>query len=415
MRDSPLSAAPENTLPQRLEAVALELFWRKGYRATSTRDIAAALGVKQGSLYYHVKNKEDILYKICYASLQHVIRSVADAASAASDPLDGMRRIVATHLRSTLEQQKQLFVSIADYRSLSPERVEEIKIFWRDYQLFVSSVLDDGKDQQVIRRDIANKYLYLVPMSTVNWTVLWFHADEVLSYDQLAPVYTEVLVEGAATEAFRRSGKLQDLGQRSLSLDFQPIGAGSNSTHARILDVASTLFARRGFSNTSIREIAEAVGVEKASLYHYLASKDELNFEISRTAHQHLCTSVQHAVTNANSPEDKLYALIVAHISSLLQHQDWHATANEQLNALDQTRRKAIVTLRDEYEAGVREIIAGAQAAGVLRDDIPPKLLGLILLGMVTHVYPWYEAGKDIGPPELGRTVASLFLSGLRA
>ena len=216
------------------------------------------------------------------------MENVVEAASSASDPLDAMRRILGTHLISTLKQQKQFFVSIAEYRSLSPNRVDEIKIFWRDYQLLVSSVLDHGKAQRLIRSDIANKYLYFITISTVHWTVVWFRATESLTPDQLAPMYTNVLVDGAVSATARKSARLKKLLRPTMHVTLPPIDVGSNSTHARLLDLASTLFARQGFSNTSIREIAEAVGIEKASLYHYLSSKDDLNFEISRNAHEHL-------------------------------------------------------------------------------------------------------------------------------
>lgn len=405
----------QKNFEQRLQATALELFWEKGYRATSTRDIAAALSVKQGSLYYYVKNKEDVLYAICYSSLQHVIESVTAAAATASDPLARMCRILDTHLRSTLEQRKQLFVSIADYRSLSAERVDQIKIFWRDYQIFVSSVLDAGKAAGCIRQDLPDRYLYLIAMSTINWMVLWFRPGQELTPEDFAPIYTDVLINGAATAAARRADRVDSLGQQGGQHAVPPIDVGSNSTHARLLDTASTLFARRGFSNTSVREIAEAVGIEKASIYHYLNSKEELSFEISHAAHVHLSTGVQQALDAARSPADKLFALIVAHVTCLLQHQDWHATANEQLTAIEPARRNTIITLRDTYEAQVRAAISSAQAAGLLRDDIPAKWLGMILLGMMTHIYPWYEPGRDIAPAELGAVIAHLFLTGLKA
>src|ERR1700722_6201748 len=55
------SAAGKAT-EQRLRQVALDLFWKKGYQGTTTRDVAANLGVQQASLYFHMKNKEELLH-----------------------------------------------------------------------------------------------------------------------------------------------------------------------------------------------------------------------------------------------------------------------------------------------------------------------------------------------------------------
>jgi AcrR family transcriptional regulator len=83
---------------ERLRRVALELFWEKGYRLTSTRDLATALGVKQASLYYHVKNKEELLHEICYNALQQVIEKVKAAAQRADTPIKKLGAIAQTHM-----------------------------------------------------------------------------------------------------------------------------------------------------------------------------------------------------------------------------------------------------------------------------------------------------------------------------
>lgn len=408
--------ANDRSFQERLYAVALELFWEKGYRATSTRDIASALGVKQASLYYHVKKKEDVLYAICYSSLQQVFQGIRSALQGASDPVDGIRRILGAHLEQTLAQQKQFFVSIADYRSLSEQRIEEIKLFWRDYQELVSSILDRGKETGLIREDISNKYLYHVPISTVNWTVLWYRSAGPLGIQELEAMYSSVLVEGALAPEVKGSKRISEIRKKIYQVPhevFDPIKVGINPTHARLMDTASTLFARRGFSTTSIREIAEAMNIEKASLYYYLSSKEDLIYDICRLAHQHLLESVTSARAGATNCEDQLYRVIFAHVMSLLQHQDWHAAANEQLSSLEEERRNTIVAMRDAYERQIRQMIEATQQIGLIRRDVSAKVLGLVLLGMLTHIYPWYEAGKDPTPEKLAAIIADLFLTGI--
>jgi len=133
---------PGEDTRERLRQIALDLFWEKGYRSTSTRDLAAALGVKQASLYYHVKNKEELLYDICYSSLLQVIHQVEAAAADADNPLEALRQIARSHLTATLTLQKQFLISMYDYRSLSVNRNMEINLFWRRYEDFVSSIFN---------------------------------------------------------------------------------------------------------------------------------------------------------------------------------------------------------------------------------------------------------------------------------
>jgi AcrR family transcriptional regulator len=186
-----------------------------------------------------------------------------------------------------------------------------------------------------------------------------------------------------------------------------------NETYAKLLDTACTLFARKGYNATSIREIADAMEIQKASIYYYISSKEDLIYEISKAAIEHVRASVNWALSQVTNPAERLYAFITAHVVSLLQHQNWHAAANEELLTFSADRRKEIVALRDGYDAILRRLLEDAQAAGVVRADITPKFLGMVLFGMIVHIYPWYQPEVDVSPGELGFILADLFMMGI--
>lgn len=80
---------------RRLQQVALDLFWEKGYQSTTTRDVAASLGVQQASLYYHMKNKEDLLHGICYSSFLQIVENAEAAVVGAANPWKPYERLPA--------------------------------------------------------------------------------------------------------------------------------------------------------------------------------------------------------------------------------------------------------------------------------------------------------------------------------
>jgi AcrR family transcriptional regulator len=400
---------------ERLRQLALDLFWEKGYRKTSTRDLAAALGVKQASLYYHVKNKEELLYDICSSSLQHVIEQVEAAAHSTTDPLEALAAIARTHMVATLEQQRQMLVSMYDYRSLSAGFFEEINIFWTRYELMVTRIYDQAIVSGQMRSGIPHKYHYHAVMSMTNWSVLWYRPDGELPLAQLAQFFSTIYLEGARAPGARFD---LGLGQTAISAhqaELRPICVTKNETHARLLDISSMLFATGGFTTTSIREVADAMGIEKASLYYYITSKDDLCYQIIRSAHEHMLTSARNALEGVVGAEARLLRFIVAHVDALLEHKNWFAVANEQINFLDARKRAEMVGLRDAYELMVRQILADAVAAGLLRADVPVRYLGFALLGMITHIYPWYQEGVDPQPQALAVLLADFFLHGIRA
>jgi AcrR family transcriptional regulator len=406
---------PATGTRERLRQVALDLFWEKGYRKTGTRDLAAALGVQQASLYYHVKNKEELLYDICYSSLEQIIGKVEAAAEGASDPLQALAAIARTHMVCTLEQQRQMLVSMYDYRSLSTRYFQEINAFWTRYETMVTGIYDAAIAAGLMRTEIPHKYHYHAVMSMTNWPVLWYRPDGELPMELLAGAFSNLYIDGAAAPGLviglsRCREKIS-----ALELETRPICETKNETHARLLDTSSMLFATRGFTTTSIREIADAMGIEKASLYYYTKSKDDLCYQIIRSAHEHMLHRVSRALEGVTGAEARLLRLIVAHVVALLEHKNWIAVANEQINFLDAKKRSGIVALRDGYEKIVRQILSEAQQAGVLRSDIPARYLGFALLGMITHIYPWYQEEIDPEPQALAVLLADLFLHGIRS
>jgi AcrR family transcriptional regulator len=402
---------------KRLQKVALDLFWKKGYRSTTTRDVAASLGVQQASLYYHMKNKEDLLHGICYSSFLQVVENVEAATAAAGDPVQAIRELTRSHLTTMLELQKEFSVALIECRALGPDYRAEIEALWSRHSMMCYEVLDEAKSSGLIRSDLPDKYIYTPLICTLNWASLWYRQGKGLNVAELYDLYAKVFFEGAASSDFKRNIRSQEVCS-NLEFLVSPIASPAqfavNETYARLLDTACTLFARKGYFATSIREIASAMGIQKASLYYYISSKEDLIYQISKTAAEHVTSCVDSALAQVSGPEERLYAFITSHVAGLLQHQNWHAAANEELmHAFSPERRKEIVDMRDVYEQKARCILKDAQAAGLIRSDISAKYLSLILFGMITNLYSWYQPEVDVPPVELGAILADLFMAGI--
>jgi AcrR family transcriptional regulator len=278
-------------------------------------------------------------------------------------------------------------------------------------------VLDEAKAAGLIRTDVPNKYIYTPMMCTLNWAALWYRQGKGKSISELDELFAQVVFDGAASPDFKRNIRSEAV-CRDLEFLVSPIASSAqfavNETYAKMLDTACALFARKGYFATSIREIASAMGIQKASLYYYISSKEDLIYQISKTAMEHVTSCVKAALGQVSGPEERLYAFITSHVAGLLQHQNWHAAANEELmHAFSTERRKEIVAMRDAYEQMARGILEDAQAAGLIRSDISAKFLSLILFGMITNLYSWYQPEVDVVPSELGFILADLFMAGI--
>jgi AcrR family transcriptional regulator len=413
-----LSASPERSTTERLFDTAASLFWRVGYAATTTREIASALGIQQASLYHHMASKEDLLYRICISSLEPFLTDVPATVGEPECPLDRVRLLVRAHLTTLLRHQQRNKTLLTELRSLSSRHRTEVLELRDRYEQYARSTLERSQAAGAIRGDIPVKYLCLALMSMLNHAALWFRREQSLGEDQLAEIFTKVFLEGAAAPGERAQFPMPDFAaevKKPAARTRKVPVAAENPALARALDAAVGLFSRKGYAATSTREVAKLLGIQKASLYYHVESKEDLLFLICQSSLEQIRKDVETAIQTSPDAMDRTRTLICAHVESLLRNEDKHSTTYAEMHALSAERLEQVMQLRDTYENLVRSVLQQAQDAGVLRQDIEVKYLCLVLLGLMNRVMVWYRRGGPLSPNQIGRLLAVIFLSGAAA
>jgi AcrR family transcriptional regulator len=409
----PVPAAPISTdksTQERVLDTAAELFWTKGFGATTTREIAASLGIRQASLYHHVASKEELLYQLCVTSLEEFLLDVRTALDKPDSPLDRMRTLIHVHLTTLLKRQRSNAVMTTELRALTGAYRVEVLAMRAKYADLVRSMIEEAQAGELLRTDIASTDLCLALLNLLNWTLLWFRSDEALSAGQLAEFLSAIYLDGAATARARVSFAMPDPQRRP-----KRNAALQNAGSARLLNKAAELFAKRGYDLTSTREIAHVVGIQKASLYYHIDTKEDLLYAICKSSLNQIRSDVEAVLDPITDPLQRIAALIRTHIESMLRDQARHSAALSEMHALSAVRRAEVVALRDDYENLVRSVLQDAQKAGVLRDDVPVKYLCLGLLGLLNRVVVWFRRNGRLSPSQLGEVFARIYLTGAAA
>jgi len=410
-----LSSQPERSTTERLFDTAAALFWRGGYSATTTREIAAALGIQQASLYHHMASKEDLLYRICLSSLDPFLVDVPATVRKVECPLERIRLFIRAHLTTLLRYQQRNVTFLTELRSLSRRHRTEVLALRDKYEHFSRSTLESAQATGAIRKDISVKYLSLALMSMLNYAALWFRREKALNEEQLAEIFTRVYLDGAAAPGVRSLVILPDFSaeeKRPVARTRKTPVTVDNPALGRVLAAAVGLFSRKGYAATSTREVAKLLGIQKASLYYHVESKEDLLFLICQSSLKQIRNDVEMAIRDAQDPLERTRTLICSHIESLLRDEDKHSTTFAEMHFLSEDRLDRVLKLRDDYEDLVRSVLKEAQAAGVLRSDVEAKYLCLALLGLMNRVMVWYRRGGPLSPSQIGRLFAVIFLSG---
>ena len=408
-----LSSPLEESTTDRLLDTASELFWRRGYAATTTREIASAFGIQQASLYHHIASKEDLLYRICVSALEPFVKQVP-AAVEREHPAERIKFLIHAHLTTLLRYQQRNVTQLTELRSLSPRHRTDVLALRDKYEQFSRSILKDAQESRAIRDDVSAKFLNLALMSILNHATLWFRQEKALSEDLLAGIFTKVFLEGASTPGMRARLVLPDLSpdDKKPSRARKTPAAAGNPAMARALDAAVGLFSRKGYAATSTREVAKLLGIQKATLYYHVESKEDLLFLICQSSLTQIRSDVETAMRDSQDSLERTQTLICSHIESLLRDADEHSTTFTEMHALSEERFERIMQLRDAYENLVRSELQRAQDSGVLRQDIEAKYLSLALLGIMNRVTVWYRRSGPLSPAQIGRLLSVLFLAG---
>ncbi len=188
---------------QRLFDTAAALFFEQGFAATTTREIASAVGIQQASLYYHVSGKEDLLHQICVSSLEQLLAEVQSTVLESTNALERIRILARTHVRAILKHQIRYVTMLNEMRALSGPHRAEVVALRRKYANLVRSLIEEAQAAGSIRNDIPSRYLYLALLNVLNWAVLWYRKGQTLSEEELARMFTSIYLAGASSAATR--------------------------------------------------------------------------------------------------------------------------------------------------------------------------------------------------------------------
>ena len=187
------------------------------------------------------------------------------------------------------------------------------------------------------------------------------------------------------------------------------------TTAERVWTVSAQLFREKGYHATTTRELAERLEITRASLYYHVTKKEDLLYGICVEALDRVTTAVREAIESVDDPTERIRALILTHMTSMLTDIDMHATMLLDLHQLTGDQLAEVVSLRNTYEALVATVVSEAQAAGALRADISDRNLTLGLLNMLNWTITWYRPGGRLRPAEFAGVATDIYLDGAAA
>ena len=175
---------------------AAELFARDGFGATSLDDIARVLGVTKGALYYHVKNKEEILRLIYLTVLTASEEPLHHIAEADLSPLEKLRRAVEHQAAVAADRSPAMIVFYREHPHLTGPFAKEITLRKKAYERYFERIIEEGQVAGAFQLNVDPKIVSFGLLGMCNWMSQWYRPDGQFTHQQISTMLANMITNG---------------------------------------------------------------------------------------------------------------------------------------------------------------------------------------------------------------------------
>lgn len=183
-------------------------------------------------------------------------------------------------------------------------------------------------------------------------------------------------------------------------------------TREGIIEAAAKIFSEKGYHATSMQDIADAVHLQKASLYHHFSSKQEILADILDFALDLINTRLTDVVTQTLSTEEKLRQALVAYFETIAEYRNLSGVLLLELRSLEPELKMQLKSRREKFEGLWKDVIIEGQEQGKFA-VVDPALTIKAILGMMNWTVTWYRSDGPRSAREIANLYADLLLNGL--
>ena len=180
-------------------AAAARLFSDKGYHAATVQDIADEVGILKGSLYHHVRSKEELLYLVIKEPIGRLYRTVEEVVESELSAGERLRRAAAAHVQALHDHYPDLFVYLRESDDVQRRFRATTRLSPKVYERLWQQILRQGAKSGQFRGDIDVKVVSYGLLGMLNWLYKWYRPHGRLSPAEIADQFASLALGGIAT------------------------------------------------------------------------------------------------------------------------------------------------------------------------------------------------------------------------
>jgi AcrR family transcriptional regulator len=181
----------------------------------------------------------------------------------------------------------------------------------------------------------------------------------------------------------------------------------------QIVETAALLFKQKGYASTTMRDLATELGIEAASIYHHIKSKEELLDSICFHMANKFISNAKEVNDIYFNAEQKLRLVIKLHVETITQNQDQSAVFLSEWRNLSEPRLTLFKQLRQQYENQFTIILMEGENEDIF-EQVDKKFAVLSILSTINFINEWYKPDGKMNAAEIAEKLSNFIMGGLR-
>lgn len=183
----------------------------------------------------------------------------------------------------------------------------------------------------------------------------------------------------------------------------------------KIIAISIPLFDEKGYSETSIQDIVDQLGVTKGTFYYYYNTKQKLLRDIILSYMEKLLNDQEKILTkNTLSNKEKLFEIMYMIINNIRSSKQSARIFTREMRHIKEKHLDEIKNRRRQFKHNLQKILEAGIEAGEFRSNIKTEILSLGILGIINWTYYWYDPDGAISEKELTEIFMNLITDGIK-
>ncbi|MCC6866421.1 MAG: TetR family transcriptional regulator [Ignavibacteria bacterium] len=174
---------------------AAKLFRKKGYEASTMRELAKMLGIEAASLYSHIKSKDELLETICFRMADELLRAIDEVNDLYFNAEEKLATAIKNHIKIITGDMDSSTVFLRDWRRLQEPRKSDFIKLRNKYEFGFTQILINGENENVFKAH-DKKFAVLTILSAVNWVTEWYNPNGSMTPDEISEHLYKFITSG---------------------------------------------------------------------------------------------------------------------------------------------------------------------------------------------------------------------------